>query len=115
MTRFKFMFAPLLILLICGGLVITVVHAEGLGSSKKIVMFHEKVTWGEIKAYAQEWQSAGVSVVMELPFINALALSVPPDISSAELAADPRVVTVEDDQPVQIQAISAAKHIICNT
>ena len=108
MTRFKFMFVTLLILLMCGGLLITVVHAEDLGSSKKIVMFHEKVTWGEIKAYAQEWQSAGVSVVMELPFINALVLSVPTDISSAELAADPRVATVEDNQPVQIQAVNAA-------
>ena len=82
-------------------------HAEDLGFSKRIVVFHQEVPRQEVMQYAREWEHLGVSVLMELPFINGLVLKVPVDISSGELAADPRVASVESNQKVGIQAISA--------
>jgi hypothetical protein len=82
-------------------------HADDLEYSKRIVVFHEQVTQQEIMQYAQEREHLGVSILMELPFINGLVLKVPKDISSAELAADPRVVSVESNQQVGVQAVRA--------
>ena len=84
------------------------VRAEDPGYSTKIVLFHEEVPWDEVREYANQWGSEGVSIIRELPLIKSLVLRVPSHISGAELANDPRVVNVEDDQPVRIQAVSAA-------
>jgi hypothetical protein len=108
MTRFKLIFTALVIVFICSGFLITKSYAEEPSFSKKIVVFHDGVTLEQIRQYAEEWKDFGVLTVMELPLINGLVLRVPPQVSSAELAADPRVVTVEDDQPVKIQAVNAA-------
>lgn len=97
----------LLVLFIFTGLPIWQAHADDLGYSKRIVVFHEQVTQQQIMQYAQEWEHLDVSILMELPFINGLVLKVPTDISSAELAADPLVVSVESNQKVGIQAVSA--------
>jgi len=94
MIRIKPIFLALLFFLMCSGMFISAAHSENLASTKRIVMFHQNVSWGEVKECAQEWHSSGVSVFMELPFINALVLSVPAEISSADLSADPRVLSV---------------------
>jgi subtilisin len=94
--------------LIFVGLIARDVGAEDSGYSTKIVLFHEEVLWDDVKEYANQWGSEGVSIVRELPLIKCLVLRVPSHISAAELADDPRVVNVEDDQTVRIQAVSAA-------
>ena len=78
-------------------------HGAELGFSKKIVVFHQEVSRQEVMQYARECEHLGVSVLMELPFINGLILKVPVDISSDELAADPRVVSVESNQKVGME------------
>ncbi len=95
------------VLFIYGGPLLSTAHAGDPAFSKRIVVFHEEVPWKEIRQYGQQWEQFGVSVVMELPFIHGLILKAPVSISSAELAADPRVVSVESNQKVQIQAVSA--------
>lgn len=94
--------------LIFAGLVSRDAQAEDVGFSTKIVLFHEEVPWDEVTAYANQWGLRGVSIIRELPLIKGIVLRVPSHISAAELSADPRVVNVEDDQTVRIQAVSAA-------
>lgn len=94
--------------LISTGLVSRDIRAENLGYSTKIILFHEEVPWDDVREYANQWVLRGVSIIRELPLIKCLALKVPSNISAAELAADARVVSVEDDQTVRIQAVSAA-------
>ncbi|MBW2071588.1 MAG: hypothetical protein JRI89_10065 [Deltaproteobacteria bacterium] len=103
----KLVFMVLAIVLMWCGLSGNTVQAKDTTMSKKIVVFYEEVSHEQVLAYAEEWQDAGVSVITELPFINGLVLAVPAEISSAELADDPRVLSVEDNQTVHIQAISA--------
>jgi subtilisin family serine protease len=107
MNRLKPILTVLLVFWICSGLLVSAVHAKDQGSSRMIIVFQEKVPWEEARDYVQSWNDYGVSVVTELPFINAMVLSVPTGISSSELAADPRVTSVESNQKVGIQAVSA--------
>ena len=88
---------------LCSGLLVCTVYAKDLEFTKKIVLFHEGVLQEEIQAYAAKWEECGVSVITELPFVNGLVLSVPSDVLSEDLAADPRVLSVEDNQKVHIQ------------
>jgi subtilisin family serine protease len=101
----------LLIVTVClifAGFIARDVRAEDPGYSTKIVLFHEEVLWDDVRDYANQWGLEGVSIIRELPLIKCLVLRVPSHISAVELAADPRVVNVEDDQAVRIQAVSAA-------
>ncbi|UCH20188.1 MAG: S8 family serine peptidase [Deltaproteobacteria bacterium] len=71
--------------------------------SQKIVSFYEDVAWEEIQQYVEEWRAHGVSIIMELPMFNCLILKVPGNITASDLAADPRVERVENDQKIEIQ------------
>ena len=71
--------------------------------SRKIVSFHEDVSWEEITQYAEEWSAYGVSIIEELPVFNCLVLKVPIEFAASDLANDHRVESVEDDQSVNLQ------------
>jgi subtilisin family serine protease len=107
MRRFTKILIVLWVLFMFSGPPFWEAHGEELGFSKRIVVFHQEVPRQEVMQYAREWEHLGVSVLMEIPFINGLILNVPVDISSAALAADPRVVSVESNQQVGIQAVNA--------
>jgi subtilisin family serine protease len=108
MKHLRYLFVSLLVFFLCSGLSLSEVHSGNPGYSKKIVVFHEEVPWSDIIEYAQEWHTSGVTVALELPFINGLVLRVPTHISAAELANDPRVLSVEENQSVLIQGVSGA-------
>jgi subtilisin family serine protease len=75
----------------------------------QIVLFYEGVTPEEKNQYVSGWEPFGVSLVMDLPFINGMVLRVPDAITAAHLADDGRVASVEDStQPVTLQALTAA-------
>ena len=82
MRRLIQILTVLLVLFIFNGPPFWQAHADDLEYSKRIVVFHEQVTQQEIMQYAQEREHLGVSIIMELPFINGLVLNVPTDISS---------------------------------
>jgi hypothetical protein len=103
MKGFKKIVIAFIALVLWNGLNVCVASAENLVFTKKIVMFQEGVLQEEIQAYAEEWEAYGVSVITELPFINGLVLKVPSDVTSEDLAADPRVLSVEDNQKIHIQ------------
>ncbi len=88
------------------------VLGEDVVDSTKIVSFYEDVTWSEILAYAEYWQSNGVTVLEELPLFNTLIMKVPHGVSSRDLASDPRVETVEQDRktitPQRVQSQSGS-------
>lgn len=69
-------------------------------ADRKIVTFGEYVAWTEIDAYIEDWSLSGVTVEMRLPLIHGVALNVPEGITKEDLAADPIVSYVEDDQKV---------------
>jgi hypothetical protein len=73
-----------------------------------IVSFKEDAAWSEIQDYADELQSRGVFVVMDLPLVNGLALKVPAYIQANELSADPRILAVEFDQKMQLKSVAAS-------
>jgi hypothetical protein len=104
----KFLLVSLLTLFMCSGLFPPTTDAAEPVYSLKIVVFHEGVSLGNINQYVQEWENFGVEMVRSFPSINALVLRVPEQISSSELADDPRVENVEDNQEVGIQSLRAA-------
>jgi subtilisin family serine protease len=104
----KFLLVSLLTLFMCSGLFPPTTDAAEPVYSLKIVVFHEGVSLGNINQYVQEWENFGVEMVRSFPSINARVLRVPGHISSSELADDPRVENVEDNQEVGIQSLSAA-------
>ncbi len=71
---------------------------------KKLLLFHANVTQDQIDAFVSEWEAEGTELVDLLPFINGAVLNVPDTIPSESLADDPRVLVVEDDQPMKLQA-----------
>ena len=113
MKRLRLVFTVILILLMGSGLLISTVHAEDPGFSKRIVVFRGDVPHRQMVQCAHEWEHLGVSIVMELPLINGLVIRAPVSISSAELAADSRVLSVEGNQKLKLkravtgQAVSA--------
>lgn len=78
------------------------------GMVKKIVLFEENTSAAEVSDYLSAWEGVGVITLKEVPFINGAVLSVPDTITSAELADDYRVMCVEDDQQVDLQAVVAS-------
>jgi subtilisin family serine protease len=76
---------------------------ESEGHSRKIVSFHEDVSWEEITQYAEKWSAYGISIIEELPIFNCLVLKVPIEFTASDLANDHRVESVEDDQAVNLQ------------
>jgi subtilisin family serine protease len=75
---------------------------------KKIVLFHNGVSEQERKQFVSQWEPYGVSTLTDLPFINGMVLSVPETILASDLAGDPLVDSVEEDQKMELQALSAA-------
>ncbi|MDX1656343.1 MAG: S8 family serine peptidase, partial [Candidatus Competibacteraceae bacterium] len=67
-------------------------------NDRRIVMFAENTPWEAIEAYAKYWKDYGVHLAMELPMLNALVLRVPAYVPLEDLAADSRVLWVENDQ-----------------
>jgi subtilisin family serine protease len=65
---------------------------------KKIIIFHEAVADAARSDYAQEMEAHGVSLVMDLPFMDSMILRVPVALDSSILANDSRVKAVQDDQ-----------------
>ncbi|MBW2027999.1 MAG: S8 family serine peptidase [Deltaproteobacteria bacterium] len=95
----------LLVVLLGAGPLVSPLWAQEGGFREKIVMFHDDVPWQEIQAYAEYWEISGVLTIRELPIINGLVLKVPEGISSSDLAADPRVLSVEDNQKLHVQGL----------
>jgi hypothetical protein len=76
---------------------------------KKIVLFNVDVSERERNQYISDWATYGVSLLMDLPFINGILLSVPDSITSHDLADDPLVVSVEGrNQKVTLQVVTAS-------
>ena len=101
-----------LALVLCLGLMASVTTAEASDVSlQTIVMFHDDVSWEDIKAFADEWEALGVSTVMDLPMINGLVLRVPDHVALADLANDYRVRQVEADQKTQSPRIHRGQYI----
>ena len=69
-----------IILALCVSVLCSGFHASSAGAkepeshSRKIVSFHEDVSWEEIKQYAEEWSAYGVLTIEELPIFNCLVL-----------------------------------------
>jgi len=78
----------------------------------KIVLFHEDVSWQEIDRFALEWQVHNAVVLMRLPLVHGLVLLTPPHILSADLADDPRVVSVEDNRRLKVDGAGGAHTVI---
>jgi subtilisin family serine protease len=83
------------------------VSAAGAEGAKKIILFYDDVSQAEKDEYASDWETYGVSTVMDLPFMNGMVLMVPDEITTEELADDYRVASVESDGKVELQAIEA--------
>ncbi len=101
MKHFKKVMMAFLILTMLCVLMISVSSAQE--RVKKIVLFHENVSWEEIDQYAQEWHAFGAVTIMRLPIIHGLVLLVPANITSVDMANDPRVVSVEDSQRLRLE------------
>jgi len=108
MKLLKFLLFSLLALFMCSGLFPPAANTAEPGYSLKIVVFHEGVPEGHIRQYVEEWENLGVKMVRSFPSINARVLRVPEHITNSQLANDPRVESVEDNQQVGIQSLSAA-------
>jgi subtilisin family serine protease len=104
MRCIKSIILVLCVSILCFGFHISFAGAEeSEGHSRKIVSFHEDVSWEEIIQYAEEWSTYGVSIIEELPIFNCLVLKVPIEFTASDLANDHRVESVEDDQAVNLQ------------
>jgi hypothetical protein len=80
-----------------------VTHAAEQRFSRMIVIFNDDVAWVAVRKYAADWETRGVTVAMDLPVINGLALRVPLDVTGAELADDPRVARVKGNQIIELK------------
>ncbi|QTA84299.1 S8 family peptidase [Desulfonema magnum] len=78
------------------------------GMVKKIVIFQENTQPPQRIDYLEGWEAAGVVTLRRVPFVDGAVLSVPDTITSAELADDDRVLRVEEDQQVELQAVVAS-------
>ena len=105
----KITISCIFVLTLClGGLVSPFAVQSAEHYSQKIVLFHSDVSWEEVEQYEDEWSLYGVESIKDLPLINGLVLKVPADISSAELADDPRVERIENDQVLELKTHGAS-------
>ncbi len=90
----------LTVIVACGSLVVSPVQA---GSSvRKIIVFNDDVSDEARQAYGQEWAKRGATVLMDLPFMNSMVVSVGKKITSKDLANDPRVKSVQENNSAQM-------------
>ncbi len=94
-----------LVMMFCLG---SMASASNAGMARKIVLFHEDVSNRQIRKFIKEWKPEGASLFKSIPFVNGIILNVPDRITSEKLADDDRVLSVENDQEVELQAIRAA-------
>ena len=107
MSRFRtFILAVAVIAIGCGFMVPTV---DANSMAKKIVIFHEDVADSQRLQYAADWASKGVTLVMDLPFMNAMVLMVPNTVKDKELIDDWRVKQLQHDKKIKtgIQSVAA--------
>ena len=102
-TRSVIMFC--LVMVFCFGSMTSVSIA---GMARKIVLFHEEVTTLQIEEFVWDWENENVSLFKSMPFVNGIVLNVPDSITSEELADNDLVLSVENDQAVDLQAVRAA-------
>ena len=99
MSRFRtFILAVAVIAIGCGFMVSTV---DAKSMNKKIVIFHEDVTDSQRLQYAADWAPKGVTLVMDLPFMNAMVIMVPYSVQEKDLINDWRVKQLQQDQKNQ--------------
>ena len=95
----------MILVLIMGLSCASAVGGASAEMQKKIILFHEGARPQDVDDYVARWQVRGGTNLMQLPFINGLIMGVPEEITLAELADDPLVASVEEDQPVILQAL----------
>jgi subtilisin family serine protease len=78
-------------------------------AAQAIVSFHEDVSWEEVQLFSDQWDNQGLTSVMDLPMINALVIKVEDVITLKEMALDPRVLAVEDDQKLQWKGVASKR------
>jgi hypothetical protein len=107
MFTFKNFFGFLLIVVFVMSAMLTSA-AKAQDEIKCIVVFEEDAAEDAIENYIAFWEAEGVSVVYSLDLINGIVVAVPDFITCPELAADPIVVSVEEDQQIESERITAA-------
>jgi hypothetical protein len=105
MQRIKRVIVVSFIVTLCFGWMVSMAGAEMV---RKIVLFHDGISQEDKMDYLAGWEAFGVSVLMDIPFMNGMVLCVPDEMTSDALADDDRVESVEDDQRVVAQPISAS-------
>ena len=107
MKRFRTLILAVAILAFGCAFMVPTVDADSM--TKKIVVFHEDVTDSQRMQYAADWATKGVTVVMDLPFMNAMVIMVPDAVKGEDLARDLRVKQLQDDQKIRtgIQSVAA--------
>ncbi len=100
-TRFCIILAAVLVIIAA-----STTYAEPIQS---IVTFHNDIKWEEVKASAVNWEELGVSLIMDLPMINALVLRVPDQVILEAMANDDRVLRIEDDLKLHWKGVATKR------
>lgn len=93
----------LTLLLMFSFLMITITSANAEDTSRKIIMFHDGITMGEILEYTGEIENEGAEVVMKLSMINGIVAEIPVNMSIDDLSGDYRVMKIEDDKAIRVK------------